>query len=539
MSTGIGRTVRILSRSHNRAASALLEQASHSSNDLVRKAAYTELISKGSPGTFLDYIRNFDTLDESIRDILRLQADKLVNPIRIGIFGSDPRLQKNAVRAAFFFKVYDLIPILLQIVTDPRGGTNRSHVPLEEFLLRLLRLFTDELETVQMPGPYHSFVLSEIRPILRKSILGFKRNDSSIVLKVYLYLYRYLDDPELGSSAILRNPLHPIYPTLSALLQSENDPHVFQFVLDSLEQPNVPGLILSTLSNRTDMSFLLYILAGLPDTLSETAQENLSKIHRWEWSKAARPLMAQLDEKQQKSLVDLIRFSDIPEETAFSILHLVIQFGKSQARRLAVAELASHTTTEAAQIVWDATEDSDPEVQAAALRQLRIRNYPEGTARLLQYADSPHPIVRDAVYAELPEFRMSRLLETFEHLRDEQRRAALQIVQKIDPKAKEILARELQYGTPRMKFLAIQCIELVPQFVVPLEELLSALLLRDELPEMRVKAAELLGMGQREMSRHSLMQAFHRDVDAQVRAAAQRSLDQRNLAKQNKTETKV
>ncbi len=532
MSEGVDKTIRLLSRSNNRAARVLLERALNSSHEGIRKAACTELITNSGPRAILEFIRNLDTLDQNVFAALAENAGKLAPAIRTALLSNEFVLRKNAVRAAIQFKVYDMIPVLLHLLFD-RGETPiRTDAPLGELLLRLVRSFSEELDELKTPGTFHDYILREIKPPLRRSIQGFRRNDDPLPLKIYLYLYRFLQDDELGSSKILRNPLHPVYAAFTSLLQSENESYVFRFILESLEQPNVPGLILSTLSNRMDVLFLQYLLEALPHPPSEILRANLARVHRFEWAKSVRPILPQLSDISQKGLIDLVKCSGIPQEEMFAIFRQVVQFGKSTGRSAALAELAAFSNEEADELVWKATEDADPEVQAAALRQMRAGRFAKGTARLLQFLDSPHPSVRETVKSMLPEFRIGRFLETFDQLTEDQRAFTFKIVRKIDPTVVEALTRELQVGSSAMKARALKCTEL-GRLVPQLEEPLCAVLLREELVPLRIKAAELLGDGKRDIGRHSLTQALHRDSSLEVRMTAKASLEKREKEKRN------
>ncbi len=532
MSEGVDRTIRLLSRSNNRAARVLLERALNSSHEGIRKAACTEMITNSGPRAILDFIRNIDTLDENVIAALSENAGKLAPAIRTALLGTEFVLRKNAVRAAIQFKVYDMIPVLFHLLFD-RGETPiRTDAPLGELLLRLIRSFSEELDELKTPGAFHDYILKELKVPLRRSIQGFRRNDDPLPLKIYLYLYRYINDEELGSSKILRNPLHPVYAAFTSLLQSEGESYAFRFILESLEQPNVPGLVLSTLSNRMDVPFLQFLLEALPHPPSETLRANLARVHRFEWAKSVRPILPLLSDRSQKSLINLVKCSGIPEEETFAIFRQVVQFGKSTARSAALAELAAFSNEEADELVWKATEDSDPEVQAAALRQMRAGRFAKGTGRLLQFLDSPHQAVRETVRGMLPEFRIGRFLETFDQLTEDQRAFTFKIVRKIDTTVVEALTRELQVGSSAMKARALKCTEL-GRLVPQLEEPLCAVLLREELVPLRIKAAELLGEGKRDIGRHSLTQALHRDPALEVRMTAKASLEKREKEKRN------
>ena len=527
MVSGYEKTIRLLAKSNNRAATALLAQAVNSSHEGVRKSACSEIISARSPKAMLDFIWNLELLDETTMQTLGENSAKLSSTIRTALLSHEPVLQRNGVRAALMFRVYDLIPSLLNSVADRTDKKAHENVPLEELLLRLTRSFLDDILSKGGPQSFHFYILDEVGRILRRTILDFRRSDNPISLRIFLMLGRYIKDHEIKSSQILKNTIHPAYIALNGIVQIENDQSVFQFILDGLNHVNAPGLILSTISNRTDMPFLECLFNGLQNPVSKQAQANLARIHRLEWTNSIRPIVFQLDDTGQEGLVNLIRFSGINEKDAFSIYRQIIQIGKSAGRSAAITELATYHGKEVDEIVWNAAEDSDPLVQAAALRQVRDRKTVDGAVELLQHLDSPYKVVRETVQSMLPEFRIDRFLETFDQLSEEQRMVTFKIVRKIDPNTIETLNRELHTGTTVMKARSLKCVEL-GKIVLPLEESLCNLLLHGEIPALRVKAAQLLISGKREISRHTLVQAFYNDPTPEVRACAKSALDARN-----------
>ncbi|MGL6196306.1 MAG: HEAT repeat domain-containing protein [Thermoguttaceae bacterium] len=524
---GYNRTVRLLAKSNNRAAADLLNAALKSSHVGVRRAACIEVLSSRSSKALLDFIRKFDQLDDETLAVLKENPEKLTSTLRAALLSKDHVLQKNALRATLYLKAYELIPELLGIIVEQRQeGNKKTDVPLDELLLRLTRFFLQEIEENGSISQYQSFILDETGKIIKRAIIAFRRTDNPIVLKVYLYLGRYIRDDESRIVSIFHDPLHPAYAAIANLLQKDTDPIIFKFIFDSLEVDNVPGFILATLSCRLDVAFWESILEKMPSPPSEYAKANFKRLHRFDWSGMVRPFIAQLDEKCQVSLVDIVRFSSLPQDEQFSILSQFIDSGKSLARSAAVSALSAFSNVEADEIIWNATEDADPNVQAAALTQLRYRNFSNGTVQLLKFADSPHQVVRDAVRNVLPEFRMSRFLETYAKLSDEQRAASLKIIRKLDDKAPQVLANELLSKDTAKRTKALVCIEL-GKFLPQLEEQVCALLLRDESPAIRIKAAQLLANGKREISRNSLLKAYHNDTSFEVRITAKTSLENR------------
>ncbi|MGL6195780.1 MAG: HEAT repeat domain-containing protein [Thermoguttaceae bacterium] len=520
-------TIRCLARSANRSAIDMLRLAKNSSHSGIRQAAWLELLSSSSPQNLLDVVRDFDSFDLETISLFAENTDKLASTIRAALLSKEYVLQNNAVRIAVDLKVYDIIPELLNILVERQKDLQKINVPLDDLLLKLTDLFRLEIDGSVQVRPYHNSILKTTAKMLQRSIVTYQRSDSPAVLKVYFYLVRYLTQEEDRISQVMRDPFHPAYVTAASLLQTENDPLIVQYIVDSLDVKNVPGFVLASLSCRVDITFWTYILKHLAAPLSDNMLNNLKRINRFDCSKSMRPLLSLLDEKKQLCLVNLLRTFNISPDDAFACFEQIIKHGKPAARYEAVSALSAYSRAEADKTIWKLTEDSDPVVQAAALSQLRFRKYSNSMTRLLKYADSPHRIVREAVRGALPEFRIIRFLDSFDKLSDEQRVASLRIISKLDSNMLQVLASELVGSDNAQKTKALLCVE-IGNLVTKLEDQVCNVLFTSENPEvLRAKAALLLANGKREVSRNALLLAVHKDASSAVRDIAKESLESR------------
>lgn len=531
MAGGFEQTIRLLAKSNNRAASELLKKATRSSHQGLQKAAYTEMVSSGGQKALTDYLYQLDTLDPHIREVFAQNPGRLAGAIRVAFMSRDPVLQKNAVRAAIIFRVYDLIPTLLHFLTDRVDKRPVTDVPFSELLNRLTKYFVGDIENNHIAESYQHFILLETKDILIKATREFRRNDDPVILKVFLMLGPYVHDNDFQLGQFFRNPTHPIYVVLGNLVQTVNDSYIFQFILESLEAPRVPGFVLAAISNRTDFAFLDYFFKNMELPVSRTFQENVKRIHRLDWISSVRSFLPQLSEKAQLGLLELLHFAGITQEELFQSYLQIAQFGKPAARCIGMKELVAFPIEETQTIIENAIDDENPTVQATAIGLLRNRNNPLLAARLIQKIDSPYEAVRVAARALLPEFQMRRFLESYDQLNNDQRIATLRIVRKVDPDAMKTLTQELLGGEPAMKVKAIRCIEL-GGLVVLMEEPLCSLLLHEDIDALKVKAANLLAYGKREISRHTLLKvSMQHNESEDVRLAVKTSLDFREKNK--------
>src|SRR5262249_4396277 len=147
------------------------------------------------------------------------------------------------------------------------------------------------------------------------------------------------------------------------------------------------------------------------------------------------------------------------ESDRFRAVEYVAHLGQTAGRCGAVNLLASFHGAEATELLLNCTADDDPQVQAAALRQLRSRNLPGAMALLVDRLRSPHEVVRQAVRDSLSEFRFDRFLTSYETLDQEVRRTTGELVKQIDPTALGKLRTELSSPSRLRRLRALELAE--------------------------------------------------------------------------------
>jgi hypothetical protein len=275
-----------------------------------------------------------------------------------------------------------------------------------------------------------------------------------------------------------------------------------------------------------DIPFIAFFLKNLEKPISLSMKANLAKLERIKWLDSFQNLLASLEEDAQSGLVLLIQNIGLSEAEIQIKLLTIFRSGKSKARLDALTALMQFSGEQIDRLVWDASGDTDPEVQVEALSSLGERNISNSNSRILQFADSPDEHVRETVQKLMPNFKFSRFFEMFDRLSEEQRRTMFNLVKILDSQTVDSLTKILTIGEPMEQAKALVCID-YGGMVPVLEDSLCNILSKGEIPVIRVKAAELLAAGQRELSRSTLVQALHRDPVPEVRAAAKASLEKR------------
>ena len=239
------------------------------------------------------------------------------------------------------------------------------------------------------------------------------------------------------------------------------------------------------------------------------------------WVSGDLSFLNDLDEASQHAAVQMVVSSGMKRQEIFSVVREILEHGAPAGRRAAAEALVDFTGTEANGVVLRAIDDSDPQVQAQLVRQLRERGIPGALQRLLAFAESPHEVVRSAARASLPEFRFDRYVASFDMLADDVRRCIGAIINRVDPASTEVLAVELTAlaRSRRLRGLQmIQAMRIAQQFEEPIIELLA-----DEDHMVRAEAARTLGLCQTAQAVHALNQA-RADRSVAVQEAAVQSL---------------
>jgi len=183
--------------------------------------------------------------------------------------------------------------------------------------------------------------------------------------------------------------------------------------------------------------------------------------------------------------------------------------------------LAGFNGAEANQLAEQAVRDSDPQVQAQVLPQLRQRGVAGALPMLLLKLDSPYELVRNAARRSLAEFSFDRYLSAFDMLDDPVRQSTGPMVRKVDPTAPHRLLEEIQARsrTRRLRGIAMAAsMNIALQLEVAIIERLS-----DEDHLVRAEAAKALMQCPTEEARQALKSARN-DRSIVVQEAAERSL---------------
>ncbi len=517
MSEALATTFRVLAKTDNEAAVRVLTAALDSPHAAIQEGALRAILTRRSPAGGRELLRRLHTLPQSWKEIIRQRHGSMTQTLRDAVLGTDRQMFLNGCRAAVWFREYDLIPALLNLLEDPH---QQNADMAGETLLKV----TDQLyEELAAPRDYSNrrdpqLVRQHVISSLEASVKRFDRHKRREAIEAFLIL---VGRDNVTLKQILQNPHHAGFLTTVDVLSRSSRGGVIRLLLSLLDDPHVPSAALSVVANRSDLKFVQYLLGKIGREPSSTLAQNLRHIKSIAWLRSGQAILGHLDDDAQHAAVQLAIGSGTPRLQAFSTIQYLVFHGKPGGRRAAAEALREFSGAEANNLVLYALDDPDPQVQAAAVAQLRRRGIPGSLARLVALVDGPHAAVRTAARENLAEFTFERFLRTFDMLDEEVQHSTGMLVKKIDPQTVPKLEVEMKSRgrTRRLRGLAIaQTIGEVEQL-----EPLVIELLRDEDHLVRVQAATALARCTSAASRRALERALG-DRSQAVQEAAGKSL---------------
>ncbi len=519
-------TFHVLRQTENDAAVPVLLAGLDARDPQVQQESLRALLDRRSVTGQREIVRRLHRLPAQWKPLLEQRRARLESALRDALLGEEEQSRHNAYYAVVWLRQYDLLPVLLTLLESPqcpepdRVGQTLLHLAGRlDSDLHGMRNYKDRRD----PFRLRHFVLGA----LEKSLQRWPQHQRDEVIESFLIL---APRDHVLLRRILSDPFHPCYlKVLEFLTHSKREP-ILRLLLSFLENPTAPSAALQTLARRTDPEFLQYLLSKIGYQPSKAAAANLRRIERIAWADPQQGVLDQLSEAHQYSAVQMLIRSRVPRQQVFRALKHLLQHGHPAGRRAAVQALAEFSGAEANQLVLQALQDPDPQVQAAAVSQVRRRNIPGALSILVEALDSPLAPVRRAAAAALPEFQFSRYLGSFDTLDDVSRESTGRMVVKVDPQALVKLRQEMQAKARSRRLRAVEMA--LAMGVVPQVQGTLIQLLQDEDHLVRVEAVEALALGEGSEVDEALQRALH-DPSVLVQDAARGVLQRRAASGQS------
>jgi len=511
------KTFDLLARSANAAATPVLVAALDSPHAPIADGALRAIFNHRHGDGTREVIRRWHLLDEAARGFVADHQTPLAGALRDTLLEHDDRTCANACELVLTYHHWDLLPVLVNVAEDS------SHPQAQRAaatLLDLVQRFYDELAAGRDYSDRRDpqLVRRHLVATLELAVERFAAHRCRQVVEAFLLLVGR-DNSTL--KRILHDPHHGTFLVVVDLLSHSPRPGVMRLVLGFLEDREAPSSALSVLAHRSDAAFVRHLLAKVGAEPSAFARANLRRMDNILWARSGHAVLDALDEAGQQAAVNMVIASGMRRLAAFELVHWLLTGGNVGGRRAAATALAEFQGAEANELTLRAVRDTDPQVQATAVGQLRFRGIPGALTILLEKIDSPHEEVRQAARANLAEFSFDRYLAAFDLLDDEVRVSTGRLVCKIDQVVLPRLTEELaaRGRTRRIRALqVVQAIDAVAELEGPVIERLA-----DDDHLVRVEAARALAACDSQQTRSALA-ALADDRSVAVQEAAAMSL---------------
>ena len=518
MSNRIATTFDFLSTTENEAAVRVLTAGLESRFAELRDMAIDAILSRRNSIGHRALLRRLHLLPENCRARIRNSPTQMTHALRDVVLETDPQICANGCEAVLWFREYDLIPALVNAVTD-QGNPNADLVG--RALLDLVESLYGELAS---PGRVRArrdpqLLREHTISALETGVKRYAQHKRREVLESFLLLANR-DSVELKQ--ILNDPRHPAFVVMIETLSKSERGGVIRLLLALLDDPHSPSAALSVIGNRYDRRFMKFLLKKIGREPSKATARNLKRIESIGWLDDPAGVIGPLDDACQHSLVKFVTNSGVRRQAAFGAVEYLLVHGSPAGRRAAVEVLSEFNGARANALVLECLDDADPCVQASAIAQLRSRGIPGTLSRLVELLDSSQPVVRRAVQDSLSEFSFQRFLGAFDMLEEDVRHSTGMLVKKVDPNVIPLLKSELKspIRSRRLRALTVvRTVEVVDELEPIVIELLS-----DEDHHIRAEAAVTLAHSTKEAARGSLRAALE-DSSPAVREAAERGLE--------------
>jgi HEAT repeat protein len=517
---GVAITFEALMKTHNEAAFEVLVAALDSPQPAIADGAVETLLRRRSLTGHREVFARLATLAPRQRAIVANNPRWLGRAVREAIVSTSDDAFARGCSAAADLRDYEMIPTLVQVAEDQN---NRHREAAAAHVLMMAEHLYDDLAAQRnsADGRDPQLTRKHVLHSLEQSVNRFAQYRRPEILEAFLLLAPR-DHPAL--KRILADPMHAAYVPLIELLTRSPRSGIVRLLLSFLDDPNCPSAALNVFARRSDLKFVEHFLRKIVANPSSALTQNLRRIDPVAWIQSDPALVDPMDDSAQQGSILLAQTCGIRRDDLFKFIEHVMRHGKAAGRRAAATALASIQGADANQLVQQSLSDTDPQVQAALMVQLRQRGIPGAFSHLVTGLDSSYDVVRAAARRCLDEFSFDRFLSAFDMLDEDVRSTTGPMVRKVDPTAPERLLEELKARsrTRRMRGIAIAAVTHLVQ------ELESAIIerLADEDHLVRAEAAKALAQTTSDASKSALSAALN-DPSILVQEAAQRSLHHR------------
>lgn len=451
MSRGLETTFRVLTQAGSQTADRQLLSALESPERRIQEGALLSLLNRRVSQGPSELIRRWSQLSARWKSLIVRKAGRCSAAVREAVLSNDAAVCTNGCAAGIALREYDLVPDLINNIE------NIDHPQRElliDTLMGLIESLYDELagrRDYRIRRDPHQ-VRQHVLHHLEESMGRFSRHRTWEIIEGFLVL---VNRENCTFRNLLQNPRDSTHSAIVERMIQSPRPGVMRLILSCLDDSQVPRAALKVIAKRQDIAFIRHLLRKIASEPEVARLENLARMGRVDWLHSGNVYLAAFTEREQVLMVKLGVSLQTDQRVTLALLSQILHEGKPSGRAAAAAALAEFRGPDINEIVMHGLEDSDPQVRANFLLQLRDRGIPGAIDKLTLEIDSPDEAVRAAVRSALSDFSFSRYMSAFEKLAEDIQTSTGHIVVKIDPTAIESLTNELVCDVRNRRLRAI------------------------------------------------------------------------------------
>ena len=489
MAASLQRTIDVLSKSRNEAASPALVAAFAASEGPVFEGIASALATRRSKTGHTALLQRWHELSATQKRIAEKNRSRMGAALRDALLSENEQLFANAHEVAEATGDLELVPTLIMVA-------EQAHSPRAPIAMKLAMRLVDQLcqmledaKARQSAGDQQDLETARrcVLESLERSVERFRQHNRAELIEAFAVLA----GPHSGTlRSIMEAPHHPCFHSVIHTLTVSVSPAVLQILTTFLTSKEAPVVVRNVLSKRTDRPFIDALLATPLDPANQFLRRNLARIKSFNCVEAADFIGTQLTAAQQAAAMQLVLASGAPDDYKLDLAQTLISEGQLAGRLAACRALETIPGQRSNALVLAALKDVEGEVQAAAVRQLRDRHIPGTMTTLIDLIDSPHEVVAAAAREALSDFSFDNYLTQFDRLEEEARRTFGARVARIDRQAVIRLNEELASSGRRQRLRAVAMAEAMGMAPLVADALVGRL--SDEDHVVRTAAAEAL-----------------------------------------------
>jgi hypothetical protein len=529
VAVGIELTLRTLLGSPNPRATDLLAVALESSVAALRLGAVRALAIRDDEAGHRRLVDLWPRLPADARAALsdlppsaslKVTLPKLITP-------DSPKPTRRASEMAVAMGVVDALPAIVAAAAQPHAEFSAV---LATDAYHLARRLADAVEHydphITADGRPHDTDPAFARRAAINALIGamdsFGEHHQLDLLRSLLLL---TPGDEPACLRVLRDESHAAHEPLHTALRTSSCRGAIEILAVALTDLRASKQLLEIASQRCDRAGLesLLLLVGYPVGLR--VRENCQRIASFAWlEEGRRDVLGELSGAAQATAVQLAAASRADRTEVAAAIELLLISDHPAARLAACQAIETLPSPLAVEPIRRALQLDDPAVVASAVRLVRKKDYPGGTALLVEMLDHPDAKVRGAAGSSLRELSFFAFRDSFHEIPAASRPVVGRLVGKADPMAAATLRAELGAGAVSRRLRALEMIGLMGLGDTLVEAVIGCLA-NDKDIGVRVEAASLLA---ETAPLPEVIEALVEAVDSRstaVRVAAQSSVE--------------